>query len=79
MKVTTGKSFDVAKEGCFKLVGYPDWWDDLQKRKAATKAPAYRTGGKANLATTDHPVRSHHHMNIQIWIWEKGRLALLNS
>ncbi|XP_057526492.1 uncharacterized protein LOC130805723 [Amaranthus tricolor] len=43
------------KEGCFKLVGYPDWWDDLQKRKAAIKAPAHRTGGKANLANTDHP------------------------
>ena len=35
------------KDGCFKLIGYPDWWDDLQKRKAATKAPASRTGGKA--------------------------------
>ena len=43
------------KEGCFKLVGYPNWWDDLLKRKAATKAPAPRTGGKANLATTNHP------------------------
>ena len=39
------------KEGCFKLVGYPEWWDDLQKRKAAAKAPASRTGGKANLIT----------------------------
>ena len=36
-------------------MGYPDWWDDLQKRKAATKAPAHRTGGKANLASGDHP------------------------
>ncbi|XP_057529817.1 uncharacterized protein LOC130808356 [Amaranthus tricolor] len=43
------------KEGCFKLVGYPEWWDDLQKRRAATKAPASRTGGKANLGTTDQP------------------------
>ena len=25
------------KEGCFKLVGYPNWWDDLQRRKATTK------------------------------------------
>ena len=36
-------------------MGYPDWWDDLQKRKAATKAPAHRTGGKDNLASADHP------------------------
>ena len=36
-------------------MGYFDWWDDLQKRKAATKAPAHRTGGKANVATADHP------------------------
>ena len=43
------------KDGCFKLVGYPDWWDDLQKRKAATKAPASRTGGKAHLTTADQP------------------------
>ena len=41
------------KEGCFKLVGYPEWWDDLKKRKAATKAPASRNGGKANLSTAD--------------------------
>ena len=44
-----------AKEGCFKLVGYPDWWDDLQKRKAATKAPASQTGGKAYLTIADQP------------------------
>ena len=43
------------KEECFKLVGYSDWWNDLQKRKAATKAPASRTGGKAYLTTADQP------------------------
>ena len=43
------------KEGCFKLVGYPDWWDDLQKRKAATKAPARPTGDKAYLTLADQP------------------------
>ncbi|XP_057536699.1 uncharacterized protein LOC130814596 [Amaranthus tricolor] len=43
------------KEGCFKIVGYPEWWDDLQKRRAATKAPASRTGGKAHLTAADQP------------------------
>ena len=36
-------------------MGYPEWWDDLQKRRVATKAPARRTGGKAHLTTTDQP------------------------
>ena len=43
------------KEGCFKPLGYPEWWDDLQKKKAATKATASRTGGKAHLITADLP------------------------
>ena len=43
------------KEGCFKLVGYPDWWNDLQKRKAATKAPARPIGGQAYLTTANQP------------------------
>uniref|UniRef100_A0A803MVW9 GAG-pre-integrase domain-containing protein n=1 Tax=Chenopodium quinoa TaxID=63459 RepID=A0A803MVW9_CHEQI len=30
-------------------VGYPEWWDDLKQRRAATKATASRTGGKAHL------------------------------
>ncbi|XP_015057450.1 uncharacterized protein LOC107003644 [Solanum pennellii] len=36
------------KEGCFKLIGYPEWWEDLRQRKAATKVT--KTGGKANAA-----------------------------
>ena len=36
-------------------MGYPDWWKDLPKRKAATKAPASRTGDKAYLTTADQP------------------------
>lgn len=43
------------KEGCFKLVGYPDWWDDLRRRKATNKAPTHQTGGKANLASGHQP------------------------
>uniref|UniRef100_A0A3Q7F038 GAG-pre-integrase domain-containing protein n=1 Tax=Solanum lycopersicum TaxID=4081 RepID=A0A3Q7F038_SOLLC len=34
------------KEGCFKLIGYPEWWEDLRQRKAATKVT--KTGSKAN-------------------------------
>ncbi|XP_057523858.1 uncharacterized protein LOC130803672 [Amaranthus tricolor] len=41
------------KDTCFKLVGYPDWWEDLQKKKAATKAPVHRAGGKALLSTAE--------------------------
>ena len=36
------------KEGCFKLIGYPEWWEDLRQRKAATKVT--KIGGKANAA-----------------------------
>ena len=64
------------KEGCFKLVRYPDWWDDLQRRKTATKAPAYRTGGKAHLATADHPgeiTPSHEHSGMDM---ERGEAAI---
>lgn len=38
-------------EGCFKLHGYPEWWEEHKQRRAATKATVSRTGGKANLAT----------------------------
>ena len=37
------------KEGCFKIVGYPEWWNEF---RAATKAPSSRTGDKAHLATS---------------------------
>ena len=37
------------KNGCFKLIRYPEWWEDLQKRKVATKAPVNRAGSKALL------------------------------
>lgn len=34
-------------EGCFKIIGYPEWWDDHRQRKVvATKAPIC---GKLNL------------------------------
>ena len=33
------------KEGWFKLIGYPDWWEDLKQRKAAAKVPVTQTGG----------------------------------
>ena len=39
------------KEGCFKLIGYPEWREEHKLRRAATKATVSRTGGKANLAT----------------------------
>lgn len=35
------------KEGCFKIIGYPEWWGDLKQRKIASK------DGKANLAVGD--------------------------
>ena len=39
------------KEGCFKLIGFPEWWEEHRQRKAATKVQSARTGGKAHLAT----------------------------
>uniref|UniRef100_A0A803L1R9 Gag protein n=1 Tax=Chenopodium quinoa TaxID=63459 RepID=A0A803L1R9_CHEQI len=49
------------EEGCFKLIGYPEWWEDLRQRKAATKVP--KTGGKANVAIRDTnrrtPIKTH--------------------
>ena len=38
-------------EGCFKLIGFPEWWEEHQQRKIATKAPSTRAGGKANMTT----------------------------
>ena len=70
------------KEGCFKLVGYPDWWDDLQKRKAATKTPTYWTGGKANLATADHLgeiTSSHEHSGMDMGKEEAAITKLVTS
>ena len=41
------------EEGCFKIIGYIEWWDEYRQRKgAATKAPSSRTGGKAHLVTS---------------------------
>ena len=34
------------KEGCFLLVGYPEWWDDMKKQRAA-RAAVNRTGRAA--------------------------------
>lgn len=39
------------KEGCFKLIGYPKWWEEHKHRRAATKGTTNRTGGKAHLAS----------------------------
>ena len=41
------------KDGRFKLIGYLEWWDDLQRKKAATKAPINRAGGKALFTAVD--------------------------
>ena len=49
------------KYGCFKLIGYLDWWYDLQKRKAASKVPASRTGGKALLMAAE-PIGNEDHI-----------------
>lgn len=37
------------KEMCFKLVGYPDWWEDGHKKTTGWGKPAPAAG---NLATT---------------------------
>lgn len=37
------------REGCFKLVGYSELWDELKQRKVATKATVSRINDKANL------------------------------
>ena len=39
------------KEGCFKLIGFPEWWEEHRQRKAATKVQSTRTGGKAHMVT----------------------------
>ncbi|XP_057535258.1 uncharacterized protein LOC130813442 [Amaranthus tricolor] len=48
------------KDTCFNLVDYPDWWEDLQKKKAATKAPVHRAGGKALLSTAEFTGKEDH-------------------
>uniref|UniRef100_A0A803N1T0 GAG-pre-integrase domain-containing protein n=1 Tax=Chenopodium quinoa TaxID=63459 RepID=A0A803N1T0_CHEQI len=44
------------KSGCFKLIGYPEWWDELRQRKAAAKATGNRTGGKANFVASEREI-----------------------
>ncbi|XP_047948798.1 uncharacterized protein LOC125194582 [Salvia hispanica] len=39
------------KEGCFLLVGYPDWWDDMKKARATKSAT--RNNGRAAVVVTD--------------------------
>lgn len=41
------------KEGSFKLIRCPEWWDDLQRKKVATKAPVNRAGDKALFTHAD--------------------------
>uniref|UniRef100_A0A803LPC8 Reverse transcriptase Ty1/copia-type domain-containing protein n=1 Tax=Chenopodium quinoa TaxID=63459 RepID=A0A803LPC8_CHEQI len=41
-----------AKKGCFEIIGYPEWWEEYTKKKAATKAGA---GGKASVAVYWNP------------------------
>ena len=38
------------KEGCFKLIGYPEWWEEHKHRRSATKAIVTRIGDKTHLA-----------------------------
>ena len=51
------------KNGCFKFIGYPEWWDDLQWKKAATKALVNRAGGKA-LFTVANPTGGRHTVEV---------------
>ena len=39
------------KDGCFLLVGYPDWWDDMKKARAAKSAT--RNNGRVAVAVAD--------------------------
>lgn len=39
------------KEGCFKLIGYPDRLEENKHRRTAIKASGSRTGGKVHLVT----------------------------
>ena len=47
------------EDSCFKLIGYPEWWDDLQWKKAATNALVNLAGGKA-LFTGADPTGGEH-------------------
>ncbi|XP_057546216.1 uncharacterized protein LOC130825160 [Amaranthus tricolor] len=46
------------KDGCFKLKGYPEWWEEHRQRRAATKAQLNQTGGKAHSVTGLPPITS---------------------
>ena len=39
------------KDDCFKLIGFPEWWEEHRQRKAATKASTSKTSGKAHIVT----------------------------
>lgn len=38
-------------ETCFKLHGYPDWWDDFQAKRKKTGPPPTKPAAQASLAT----------------------------
>ena len=60
-------------------MGYPEWWDDLQKRRAATKAPASRTGGKANLSTADPPTSCQKSGELEGWSTGEGEATVTSE
>ena len=39
------------RDGCFKLIEFPEWWEEHRQWRATTKAPTSRTGGKAHMVT----------------------------
>lgn len=43
-------------EGCFKLIRYPDWWEELKPQKVAAKALVIQTGGKTQMETSNPPI-----------------------
>uniref|UniRef100_A0A803LQS3 Reverse transcriptase Ty1/copia-type domain-containing protein n=1 Tax=Chenopodium quinoa TaxID=63459 RepID=A0A803LQS3_CHEQI len=46
------------KKGCFEIIGYPEWWEEYTKKKAATKVGVNQTGGRAHLAVKSSPTPS---------------------
>ena len=60
-------------------MGYPEWWDDLQKMRAATKAPASRTGGKANLSTADQPTSCQKSSELEGWSTGEGEATVTSE
>ena len=78
MKCSHCGGFRHTKDGFFKIIGYLEWWDDLQWKKASTKALMNRAGGKALFTALD-PTGGGHTEGLEETTMEDGEDGTKNQ